>query len=218
MWREYRKRTPGAPARKSQLCSTAVVKKRTPGAPAQKSQLCSAAVVKVQKGLPNKAGFGLGRENAYFRIGLVLAILRVVFPDLGFRKISFSIRGLFSIRKKGSTADKRGGGSTGGMSFPNRPRYHGHCQTLHIQAQVALNANSHPLSVPNGHQNQCPNCAQNFRCSSTAMLSNSQDQAILRLWLGSSGDSDPEIRTRSDSSTICSTSPEDNADLFPLPR
>ena len=37
----------------------------------------------------------------YFRIGLALAILKVVFPDLGFCKIGFSIRGLFSIRKKG---------------------------------------------------------------------------------------------------------------------
>ena len=40
-------------------------------------------------------------ENAYLRIGLALAILKVVSPDLVCSKIGFSIRGLFSIRKKG---------------------------------------------------------------------------------------------------------------------
>ena len=46
-------------------------------------------------------GFGYGQDNSYFRIGLALAFLKVVFPDLGFSKTGFSIRGLFSIRKKG---------------------------------------------------------------------------------------------------------------------
>ena len=55
----------------------------------------------MQKGLPNKAGFGRGRENTYVRIGLVLATLKVVFPDLGLPKVGFRVRGLFSIRKKG---------------------------------------------------------------------------------------------------------------------
>ena len=37
-------------------------------------------------GPPNAAGFEYGQENTYFRIGLVLVILKVVFPDLGLLK------------------------------------------------------------------------------------------------------------------------------------
>ena len=57
----------------------------------------------MQKGFPYyiRAGFWHGRGNTYFRIGLAFAILKVVFPDLGFSKIGFSIRGTFSIREKG---------------------------------------------------------------------------------------------------------------------
>ena len=57
--------------------------------------------LKVQTWLPNKAGFGHGRDNTHFRIGLALAILKVVCSDLGFSTIGFGIRALFSIRKKG---------------------------------------------------------------------------------------------------------------------
>ena len=55
----------------------------------------------MQKGLPNRAGFEHGRKTTCFQIGLVLAILKVVFPDLGFSKIGFSSWGLFRISKKG---------------------------------------------------------------------------------------------------------------------
>ena len=78
-----RKRAPGALARKSQLCSTAVVKETCP------------------RGPPNGAGFEYGQENIYFRIGLVLAILKVVFPDLGLPKQIFIIRETFINRGNG---------------------------------------------------------------------------------------------------------------------
>ena len=55
----------------------------------------------MQKGSPNRAGFGHGQEDTYFRIVLVLAILKVVFPELGFSKVGFSIRGTFRIRENG---------------------------------------------------------------------------------------------------------------------
>ena len=65
-------------------------------------QLCSTAVVKetCPRGPPNGAGFEYGQENIYFRIGLVLAILKVVFPDLGLPKQIFIIRETFINREK----------------------------------------------------------------------------------------------------------------------
>ena len=42
---------------------------------------------------------GVAQQKTYFRIGLVLAIPKVVFPDLGFSIVGF--RGLFSIGEKG---------------------------------------------------------------------------------------------------------------------
>ena len=48
----------------------------------------------------NGAGFEYGQENIYFRIGLVLAILKVVFPDLGLPKQIFIIRETFINRGK----------------------------------------------------------------------------------------------------------------------
>ena len=44
--------------------------------------------------------FEYGQENIYFRIGLVLAILKVVFPDLGLPKQIFFIRETFINRGK----------------------------------------------------------------------------------------------------------------------
>ena len=51
-------------------------------------------------GPPNGAGFEYGQENTYFRIGLVLAILKVVFQDLGLLKHVFLIRETFTNREK----------------------------------------------------------------------------------------------------------------------
>ena len=84
--------------RLSSLCSNC-----GPGALARKSQLCSTAVVKetCPRGPPNGAGFEYGQENIYFRIGLVLAILKVVFPDLGLPKQLFIIRETFINRGNG---------------------------------------------------------------------------------------------------------------------
>ena len=86
---------PGAPARKSQLCSTAVVQETY-----SRSSSSKVATLHVLPGPPNRAGFGHGWENTYFRIGLALATLKVLFPDFGFSKFGFSIRGLFSIGRR----------------------------------------------------------------------------------------------------------------------
>ena len=52
----------------------------------------------MQKGFPHRAGWH-GRENAYFTIGLVLAILKVLSRIWDFQKsLCFLIWGLFSIR------------------------------------------------------------------------------------------------------------------------
>ena len=52
-------------------------------------------------GPPNGAGFAYGQENTYFRIGLVLAILKVVFPDLELLKQLFILRETFITRGNG---------------------------------------------------------------------------------------------------------------------
>ena len=40
---------------------------------------------------PNRAGFEHGHKNPYFRVGLALAIPKVVFPDLGLPKQFLSL-------------------------------------------------------------------------------------------------------------------------------
>ena len=52
-------------------------------------------------GPPNGAGFEHGQENTYFRIGLVLAFQKVVFPDLGLLKQLFIVRETFINRGNG---------------------------------------------------------------------------------------------------------------------
>ena len=88
---------------KPRHASTVAVSCGSENQTARKSQFCSTTVVKetCPRGPPNGAGFEYGQENIYFRIGLVLALLKVVFPDLGLPKQIFIIRETFINRGNG---------------------------------------------------------------------------------------------------------------------